>query len=135
MTNKTHDKDTFLSMAKSDIMMRILRMNHNVLFAEPVCSSVYINSSVEAHTFPGTFTYDSEYNDRPAYRNDEQGVYLYFHSRGICHMWAVAESIDANQWLLYSYDIAPRPNEVVAPWNVARTDGWTDDDTINIACV
>ena len=100
-----------------------------------MCSSITINSTDEANTFsPGTFVYDGDFNDRPAYRSDE-GVYLYFHSRGDCHMWAVADAIDANQWLMYSYDISPRPYEVVATWSVARTSGWVEDDTLQILCI
>merc|ERR1712170_180587 len=98
--------------------------------------NVTIKSTDEANTFfPGTFTFYSEYNDRPAYYNSQDDVYLYFHSRADCHMWAVAAKLDANQWLMFSYDISPVPNQVVAPWSVARSSGWVDDDTMTVVCI
>jgi len=103
---------------------------------KPVCENVTINSTDEANTFfPEGFAYHSEYNDRPAYYNAAEGVYLYFHSRANCHMWAVSTAINANRWLMYSYDISPRPHEIVAPWNVARTSSWVEDTTLYVKCI
>lgn len=116
------------------VMVERVTVSVECICNKRVCPELELTSPTLANTFPGTFAYDSDINDRPAYYNSQHGVYLYFHSTGNCHFWAVAPTTNAAQWLMYSYDISPRPNEIIAPWQVATVGGWDEDENIVLQC-
>ncbi|ELU12389.1 hypothetical protein CAPTEDRAFT_227320 [Capitella teleta] len=100
-----------------------------------VCMEVMVNSTVLGHTFKGTFNMSETRDERPVFWNAEEQLYLYFHSAGDCHFWAISDSLTSSQWVMYSYDISPRPTNVKAAWNVRTSSGWVEDEDLKVVCV
>jgi hypothetical protein len=104
------------------------------LLAVPICEEIIVNSTDIGNTFRGSFNLTDSSDVRPTYFNADENLYLYFHSSGDCHFWAISTATVNNRWIMYSYDISPRPESVQAVWNVRRSSGWQEDPDLHLVC-
>ena len=101
------------------------------------CEKVDVVGKVSQSLF-GFFHFIDQYNDRPAYQNNNKTLYFYYEITTDCEYWTVGDKLGNSSSVAFTFDAPLDPVDIANPWRMSYTvtgGVWLEDDNIRVFCV